>query len=367
MNQDNWRLCRKCKGLFLASGGASKCPAGAQHDGTGSPDYVLSDGGLNLPIEATLSGYEEWVGLSIAVPTGGNIGINVVSKGTSSQDGVNPQGVYAETDGFGTSFYGVARQGSGVIGEADDGTGVYGTSKAGRGVWGASAGAADGVSGFSQSGTGVFGEGPGNGVHGKSAAGRAVYGENTAAGDGVGGFSQSGTGVAGVSQSGSGVYGRSRTGMAGFFDGNIKVTGEIRMEGADFAEEFEVPEGIPAGTVMIVDEAGELAISRMPYDKRVVGVIAGAGSYRPGLILDSRREDVPESSRRAISLMGKTYCRADASGGAIGVGDLLTTAAVPGCAMRATERDRAFGAVLGKALAPLAEGTGLIPILVALQ
>jgi hypothetical protein len=35
--------------------------------------------------------------------------------------------------------------------------------------------------------------------------------------------------------------------------------------------------------------------------------------------------------------------------------------------MKAGDRDRAFGAVIGKALRPLAAGQGLIPILVALQ
>ena len=65
--------------------------------------------------------------------------------------------------------------------------------------------------------------------------------------------------------------------------------------------------------------------------------------------------------------MGKAYCMVDASAGAIEIGDLLTTADRPGCAMRATDRDRAFGAVIGKALAPLGEGQQLIPILVALQ
>jgi hypothetical protein len=35
--------------------------------------------------------------------------------------------------------------------------------------------------------------------------------------------------------------------------------------------------------------------------------------------------------------------------------------------MKANDRDRAFGAVLGKALRPLANGRGLIPVLVALQ
>jgi hypothetical protein len=51
----------------------------------------------------------------------------------------------------------------------------------------------------------------------------------------------------------------------------------------------------------------------------------------------------------------------------VSVGDLLTTSDTPGHAMRVTEPGRAFGAVLGKALAPLPEGSGLVPILVTLQ
>jgi hypothetical protein len=48
-------------------------------------------------------------------------------------------------------------------------------------------------------------------------------------------------------------------------------------------------------------------------------------------------------------------------------GSLLTTADQPGHAMAATDRDRAFGAILGKALRGLPTGHGLIPILVSLQ
>jgi hypothetical protein len=58
-------------------------------------------------------------------------------------------------------------------------------------------------------------------------------------------------------------------------------------------------------------------------------------------------------------------CRADAGEGAIAVGDLLTTSGNPGHAMRAGEY--AQGAVLGKAVEPLAEGTGLIRVLVVLR
>jgi hypothetical protein len=49
------------------------------------------------------------------------------------------------------------------------------------------------------------------------------------------------------------------------------------------------------------------------------------------------------------------------------MGDLLTTSPTPGHAMKADDPLKAFGAVIGKALRPLDEGEGLIPILIALQ
>jgi hypothetical protein len=65
--------------------------------------------------------------------------------------------------------------------------------------------------------------------------------------------------------------------------------------------------------------------------------------------------------------MGKVPCRADAAHGGIGIGDLMTTSPTPGCAMRTCDPERAFGAVIGKALTPLSEGTGLVDMLIALQ
>ena len=65
--------------------------------------------------------------------------------------------------------------------------------------------------------------------------------------------------------------------------------------------------------------------------------------------------------------MGKVYCKVDAQYAPIEVGDLLTTSPTLGHAMKAEDPWKAFGAVLGKALRPLAAGQGLIPILIALQ
>jgi hypothetical protein len=80
---------------------------------------------------------------------------------------------------------------------------------------------------------------------------------------------------------------------------------------------------------------------------------------------DSRMR--PEESRVPVALVGKVYCKVDASYAPIRVGDLLTTSPTPGYAMKADDQNRAFGAVIGKALASLGSGTGLVPILVALQ
>ena len=147
--------------------------------------------------------------------------------------------------------------------------------------------------------------------------------------------------------------------------GNIMATGDISLTNADCAEDFDIGDGEPVepGTVMVLGDAGVLCPSQRAYDKRVAGVISGAGDYRPGIVLDKQESD---SVRQPIALLGKVYCKVDAGHGAIEIGDLLTTSGTPGHAMKA-DAVHAFGAVIGKALRPLAAGQGLIPILIALQ
>jgi hypothetical protein len=111
-------------------------------------------------------------------------------------------------------------------------------------------------------------------------------------------------------------------------------------------------------------EEGVLRLSDQAYDKRVAGVISGASDYKPGTVLDKQKS---ERNRQPIALLGKVYCKVDASYASIEVGDLLTTSPTPGHAMKADDQCKAFGAVIGKALRPLKEGQDLIPILIALQ
>lgn len=148
--------------------------------------------------------------------------------------------------------------------------------------------------------------------------------------------------------------------------GNISVDGDITLQNADCAEDFKVacPVEAEPGTVMVIGDDLELGMSCKAYDRRVAGIVAGAGDYRPGIVLG--RTECPDPTM-PIALVGRACCKVDARQGPIAIGDLLTTSPTPGHAMKAEDPERAFGAVIGKALAPLPDGQGLIPVLVALQ
>ena len=145
----------------------------------------------------------------------------------------------------------------------------------------------------------------------------------------------------------------------------ITADGDIRLLGADCAEYFEAEDAdaVEPGTVLVIGENGRLRACDDEYDKRVAGVVSGAGGTKPGIVLDHGASEagVP------IALTGKVRCKVDADAAAVDVGDLLTTSSTPGHAMKATDGTRHLGAILGKALAPLAAGRDLVPVLVALQ
>jgi len=147
----------------------------------------------------------------------------------------------------------------------------------------------------------------------------------------------------------------------------VGAGGDIKLRGGDCAEYFAVeePQQIEPGTVLVIDQEDRLRQSDQAYDKRVVGVVSGAGDLQPGLILG--QELAEQQDGIPVALTGKVYCKVDAQDAPIQVGDLLTTSSTPGHAMRAADPSSAFGAVIGKALRPLKQGKGLIPILVALQ
>lgn len=138
--------------------------------------------------------------------------------------------------------------------------------------------------------------------------------------------------------------------------------------GADIAEPFPMAdsEAIPHGAVVVIDEErpGQLRLSERAYDTRVAGIVSGANGIQPGLALHQQGR---LEGGRNVALTGRVYALADATSAPIRPGDLLTTSDTPGHVMKVQDRERGHGAILGKAMTPLAEGTGMVLVLVSLQ
>jgi hypothetical protein len=75
----------------------------------------------------------------------------------------------------------------------------------------------------------------------------------------------------------------------------------------------------------------------------------------------SIEKDVP------LAVIGIVPCKVTTENGPIQRGDLLVASSKPGYAMKGTDRSRMLGAIVGKALEPLAEGDGVVEVLVTLQ
>jgi hypothetical protein len=325
------------------------------------------------------------------VGEGDSTGVKGVGNGWHGVEGISNSTI----GGFGVYGGGI---GTGVAGVSQTWVGVYGESNApagpgAAGLWGegkenahgvkghASGDGVSAVAGFqlANKGPGVYGEGATGvngvgktwiGVYGETHGDRSVgpsgvLGEGLETGVGVKGHARA-EGMAAVAAyhltgRGPGVYAEGAP--AGYFHGDVEVTGDLRLTGADVAEQFDIVEDVEAGTIVVLDDNGALGPCRKAYDHRVAGVISGAGDRRPALVLD--RQD-GGASRRAVAMVGKVWCWADAAAVPIEVGSLLTTSSTVGHAMAATNRNESFGAVLGKALTPLATGTGLVLVLVGL-
>jgi hypothetical protein len=203
----------------------------------------------------------------------------------------------------------------------------------------------------------------------EGAGGYGVYGHATNADDAqnYGGYFKA-DGVRGT-----GIYAKGGTqGYAGEFDGPITTTTLEITGGADLSEQFEIrsvsPDTEPtAGMIVSIDPAnpGELLVSSKAYDRRVAGIISGAGGVSTGMLMGQRGSKADGKS--PVALTGRVYCRADASNGSIEPGDLLATSDVPGHAMKVADFVKGQGATIGKAMTGLEKGKGLVLVLVTLQ
>lgn len=153
--------------------------------------------------------------------------------------------------------------------------------------------------------------------------------------------------------------------------GNLKVSGTItggtiNAKYQDVAEWVESSQALAAGTVVVLDHtrSNQVVASSKSYDTRVAGVI----SVQPGIALGESG-----AGKVLVATTGRVKIKVDASSGAIQIGDLLVTSDKEGVAKKSDPlmlggvQIHRPGTLIGKALEPLANGTGEILVLLSLQ
>ncbi len=131
--------------------------------------------------------------------------------------------------------------------------------------------------------------------------------------------------------------------------GSFKFShGIITDAGAyDLAEVYPTMDStLQAGDVVALDEAnyGMVRKSTLPYEQKVLGVV----SSKPGFTLSGPQD----GDSRAIALIGRVPVKISTENGEIKVGDPLTSATMPGYAMKATKP----GMIIGRAMEDFVSG-----------
>ncbi len=148
-------------------------------------------------------------------------------------------------------------------------------------------------------------------------------------------------------------------------DGTVSVP-VLEVRGADIVEKFKAKETLEAGTLVSIDEKDykNYKMSTKAYQKGLVGIVSGANGVKHGMLLE---QDSALAGNTKVAIAGRVYVKATAQNGAIEAGDLLTSSNTSGYAMKASNRKKSFGTIVGKALTTLQKGEGYVLVLVGLQ
>lgn len=390
---------------------------GNSASGTGMAGYSTSYVGV---LGSSVNSFGVWGNHSGT--TGTQPGVR--GQTSSSDPGSSGVGGFA---GNGVGIYGQSTNSDGVLGiggangvkgqcNLQDGNGVFALANLGASAYA--------VFGSSSSGYGVVGSttGAGDGVLG-TATGANSYGGNFMSAAYRGGVAQGGGGAYDfiVQNNGQGIGLR--------VDGDVSIGGELTVAGAKHgyvvddmqnadAVSFEQGDVVVIADNSVAPVLGTIPVARvklatMANDTAVVGIVDRV-TYVPSERIRSQynaqqRADLEAASQTSAAQPGGkivrkanitarisdtvgtihaddtmvraepgSYCsvvtlgayksvKVDANYGAIKAGDLLTTSWHAGYAMKVQDKVAASGAIIGKALAGLASGTGSIPILVTLK
>ena len=339
-------------GAALDTSGTTYGVQGSSHSPTGYGGYfanepILGQGGGGVGVYGKSDS-------DVGVKGESNGWIGVFGKNTATGSGVHI-GVAGET--YSADPYAIGVQGYAV------------NTAGGIGVRGLTFGSGTGVKGESGSGVGVWAQGAGVGMSGpalyannSNASGIAILGETNSSDTTIVAWNRgAGDAFRSLSQAGYVAFRVLNTGQV--VAPVVQITG-----GSDLAEKFAVEDraGIEPGTLLVIDEnnPGKLKISDSSYDLKVAGIVSGAGGIQPGLTL--QQEGLMDGDV-SVAIAGRVYVKAEAVSSPIKPGDLLTSSHIPGHAMKAADRERAQGAIIGKAMSALPSGTGLVLVLVNLQ
>lgn len=152
--------------------------------------------------------------------------------------------------------------------------------------------------------------------------------------------------------------------LAGTFTGNYTFVGDVNVSNnlyvggnlSDLAENIWSVGDIGAGDLVVLAGGEVVELTSTAYDSRVAGVISTA----PATIFGINKGDVP------LAISGRVPVKVTNEGGVIEVGDLLTSSSTPGHAMKCSNLDLCYGAVVGKSMENFVGGSGEVLMLVML-
>ncbi|MEJ2208327.1 MAG: hypothetical protein P8129_04740 [Anaerolineae bacterium] len=321
-----------------------------------------------------------------------NVGLQGISDnyiGIYGESEFNTAGFFTSTQGYGVGANTKSDDpdvaaleavnwgtGPGVVGYSNDSIGVSGNSTNGHGVHGVSVNEVA-VYGESENTAGFFTSLEGDGVHGESVWGPGGSFSSTNGpgilieGAGTEGLYIRDTVTLDYIWAGSDVDAKFKVSNIGdvFADGSYHCAGGpgaepgtcvIQNTPADFAEMLPAQRGLEAGDVLVIGPDGRLARSSRAYQPTVVGVY----STRPGYLGSGEHQG--QEGYAPLAVVGVVPVKVSTENGPIRPGDLLVASATPGQAMVAGPNPPQ-GTVIGKALAGLDEGSGVILMLAMLQ
>ena len=318
--------------------------------------------------------------------------------------------VYVQNNGTGPALHGrniAAGAGAGVYGRAQGGAGVRGQSNSGNGVFGSSYNVA-GVRGKSTWGAGVLAESVNNyGLKAESTNAEGVFGTNNSGASNIAGvrgdnsyddavWGDGGTytfAYGGAFYGNRGIYGNADgvdISYAAVFEDSIQVlsggctgctlaymavnSGDVSLETGDLVVITGMAPSLEGeGQIMAVQQAGSESTTAVVgvVDRRYVMPPEPLASANEAVTYDDPaigtfvEGPIAPGQYLRIVVQGIAAVKVDASQGAIQPGDLLVSSSGAGLAMKGI--DIQYGTLVGKALEPLAEGKGLIQVLVDLQ